>query len=315
MPDSPTPPFKSGFVAIVGKPNAGKSTLLNGLIGQKIAIVSDKPQTTRDRIAGVLSADNYQIVFIDTPGLLVPQDQFNEALMLRAAEALDDADVIYHIIDATDREPMNDRLRDALNRRGKAALFLLVNKMDRIKRSKPAGTPLPDIAAISALGDTRYDETFYISALRRNGLEPLIRKTVERLPEGPQYYDPEQLSDRDMRFFAAEIVREKVFRCTGDEIPYAVFAELETYEEREELDFIRVAIHVERDSQKGILIGQGGQRLKKIGQDARHDIERITGRPAYLELWVKVTPNWRKNERDLKEFGFARKTKSKRHRP
>ncbi len=287
--------FRSGFVAILGKPNAGKSTLMNALVGGKVAIVSDKPQTTRDRIAGILSHADYQIVFLDTPGVIVPHDRFNEALMGRAADALDSVDVLYHLVDAADREPPNERLAELLGRARGCARFLVVNKTDAAgENALPPGV---DPAA--------YDRTVRISALRETGLDELLAATLDRMKPGPLYYDPEQISDRDERFLAAEIVRERVFHNLGKEIPYAVFTETDAFEERPNgKDLIRVVIHVERESQKGIVIGERGAMLKRIGQEARAAIEELTGRPAYLELWVKVRKNWRRKEFDLDHFGF-----------
>ncbi|MBX7244925.1 MAG: GTPase Era [Candidatus Sumerlaeaceae bacterium] len=295
--DQPTAaPFRSGYVAILGKPNAGKSTLMNAIVGEKIAIVSDKPQTTRDRIAGIFTTTEFQIVFLDTPGIIVPQDRLNESLMARAAEALEGIDVLYHLADATDREPPNERLLELLRRAKPRARFLVINKIDRARGDRE---PIPP-----GIDPTRYDEVFFVSALKRQGLDKLIERTTALLQPGPMYYDPEQLSDRDERFLAAEIVREKVFRHTGAEIPYAVYTEVAAFEERPGKDFISVAIYVERDSQKGIIIGDGGRTLKTIGSEARRGIEKLTGRPAYLELRVKLRKNWRKKENELANFGF-----------
>lgn len=294
------PDFRSGYVAIIGKPNAGKSTLLNALVGEKIAIVSDKPQTTRDRIAGVLTTTGFQVVFLDTPGIIEPQDRFNEVLVGRVTEALEGVDVLYHLVDVTDRDPLIPKIAATLAAVKKTTKFLVLNKTD--KRENVAKTEIlpPGVERQS------YDEIFYVSALKKRGLDRLIDRTVARLSPGPMYYDPEQLSDRDMRFIAAETVREKVFRSFGEEIPYSVFTEVETYEEKPERDHIRVVIYIERDSQKGILIGEGGRMLKKIGKDARLELEKILGKPVYLELWVKLRKNWRKNEADLNNFGFKK---------
>jgi GTP-binding protein Era len=299
------PEFRSGYVAILGKPNAGKSTLMNALVGGKIAIVSDKPQTTRDRIAGILTRDEFQIVFIDTPGVIDPRDRFNEALMARAAEALEGVDVLYHIVDAADSDPVNDRLSGLLRRVRSRARFLLVNKIDRLGRE---GEP---VVLRSGVDPQAYDEVFFISALRQKGLDELVSRTAARLQPGPMYYDPGQMSDRDERFLAAEIVREKVFRHTGAEVPYAVFTETDAFEERAGRDFISITIYVERDSQKGIIIGHKGAMLKTIGTEARGAIERLTGRPAFLELRVKVRKDWRKKEFDLANFGFKQSRRGK----
>lgn len=305
-------PFRSGYVAIIGKPNAGKSTLLNALIGQKIAITSDKPQTTRDKIAGIYTTDEFQIVFLDTPGVIVPEDRFNETLIQRAAEALQGSDVIYHLLDSTDRDAMNERLEGILKRvPRKIKRFLVVNKVDkRFPVDRDGKLNLPE-----TINTESYDEIFMVSALKKQGLDHLVKSTVKELKPGPQFYDPEQVSDRDMRFFASEIVREKVFRRTGAEIPYAVYTEVDEYTEREDKDYIRINILCERDSQKGILIGEGGRVLKDIGQDARRAIEAMTDRPCYLELRVKVRKDWRRKEYDLNNFGFKlAKKKRVRHK-
>ncbi len=294
---APAPSFRSGFVVILGKPNAGKSTLLNALVGERLAIVSEKPQTTRDRICGILTTESYQIVFLDTPGVIVPRDRFNEALVERVDEAIADADILYHLVDATDEEPPNERLVEALEQANVHTRFLVVNKIDKLPPADRTRIP-PHI------DPSRYDRGFFISALLKEGLDELLQATVERLREGPLYYDPEQITDRDERFFAAEAVREKIFHYLGEEVPYSVFTYVEEFQEHPDRDYIRVVIYVERESQKPIVIGKGGEMLKRIGTEARKDIEALTGRPAYLELWVKVRKNWRKNEFDLRNFGF-----------
>lgn len=310
-PEPSLPPeseFRSGFVAILGKPNAGKSTLMNAIVGEKVAITSDKPQTTRDRIAGIFTTDRFQMVFLDTPGVLIPQDRFNEALVYRAADALQGVDVVYHLIDAADREPPNERVTQLLKRLPKSTTrFLVINKIDKhFPRTVGGGAYIPP-----GVSSEDYDQIFMISALKKQALDILIEATFKHLQPGPFYYDPEQISDKDMRFLAAEIVREKVFRRTGAEIPYSVYCETEEFSERPGKDYIRVVIYTERDSQKGILIGQSGRVLKDIGQDARRAIERLTGKPCFLELWVKVRKDWRKKDFDLNNFGFKLpKTKS-----
>lgn len=300
-PPAPETEFRSGFVAILGKPNAGKSTLMNAIVGEKVAIVSDKPQTTRDRIAGIFSTDRFQMVFLDTPGVLIPQDRFNEALVMRAADALQGVDVVYHLVDAADREPPNERVVQLLQRLPKSTVkFLVINKIDKhFPKAVGGGAYIPP-----GLESKDYDQIFMVSALKKQALDLLIEATYDSLKPGPMYYDPEQISDKDMRFLAAEIVREKVFRRTGAEIPYSVYTETEEYNERPGKDYIRVMIYTERDSQKGILIGEGGRVLKDIGQDARRAIERLTGKPCFLELWVKVRKDWRRKEFDLSNFGF-----------
>lgn len=299
---APADNFKSGFIAILGKPNAGKSTLMNAIVGEKVAITSDKPQTTRDRIAGIFTTAEFQMVFLDTPGVLNPEDRFNEALVYRAADAMQGVDVIYHLVDAGDREPPNERLLQVLRKVPRSVKrFLVINKIDKSFRGS-SQTTKPFAPPGIEVGD--YDELFMISALKKQGLDTLINHTLNHLKTGPLYYDAEQVSDKDLRFLVAEIVREKVFRRTGAEIPYSVYTETEEFNERPGKDFIRVVIYTERDSQKGILIGESGRVLKDIGQDARRAIEQLTGKPCFLELWVKVRKDWRKKEFDLNNFGF-----------
>jgi GTP-binding protein Era len=295
--------FRSGFVAIIGKPNVGKSTLMNRLVGEKIAIVSEKPQTTRHRLLGILSCDTHQIVFVDTPGIIKPRDAFNECLVENARRSLDDVDLIYVLLDATDPEPLPQEVIRALNL-STAPKFLLLNKIDLLPES-------PGTASLSPKIDMApYAEFIPISALTGYNLETLLEKTIARLPKGHAYYDPEQLSDRDERFLVAEMVREKVFSLTGQEIPYAVATQVDEFKEREEGKyFIRVIIYVEKESQKGIIIGAGGQLLKRIGKEARRDIEVLVRHPVFLELWVKVRKNWRKKASDLRQFGFWMKKK------
>ena len=296
--------FKSGFVAILGKPNAGKSTLMNALVGLKVSIVSAKPQTTRDRVSGILSTDDYQIVFVDMPGVIVPDDKLNETLIARVEESLEDVDILYHLVDATDKHPTNPKMEELLKRTRARRKFMVINKID-LNRDAWAQGNVPE----------GYHELLRVSALNKTGLDTLITKTVENLLPGPVFYDPEQLTDRDERFIAGEVVREKVFENLSDELPYAIHTETEMFEERPGKDFIRVVIYVERDSQKGIVIGHKGEMLKKIGADARKEIEEVTERPCFLELWVKVRPNWRKSEFDLQNFGYrknlSRKKKKK----
>lgn len=294
-----TKEFRSGFITILGRPNAGKSTLLNALVGQKIAIVSNKPQTTRDRIAGILTTDTYQMILVDTPGVIEPTDRFNETLMYRVGQALEHIDVIYHLVDATQLSSTEEAAVAQLVKSVRCrARFLLLNKVDQLSGQQDELVGQPDAQA--------YDKVLRISALKGLGLPDLLERTAARLPTGPAYYGADQMTDRDERFLSTEIVREKVFHHLGAEIPYSVYTDIEAFEERENKDYIRITIYVERDSQKGIVIGAGGSMLKKIGQEARHDIEEITGRPAYLELWVKVRKNWRKSESDLSNFGFKK---------
>ncbi|MCX8035668.1 MAG: GTPase Era [Candidatus Sumerlaeia bacterium] len=290
--------FRAGFVAIAGKPNVGKSTLMNALIGAKVSAVSRRPQTTREQIKGILTRDNGQIVFVDMPGLIQPRDRFNECLMEQAVEALRDVDLLYHLVEADDPAPLSPEVAESLAR-VKCPRFLVVNKIDRLDRNAPRETPaLSQIVA-------HYDETFWISALTGQGLPQLLERTMARLPVHPPYYEGDELTDRDARFLAAEIVREKLFELTGQEVPYSIATECEEFKERaEQKHYIRVRIYVERESQKKLVIGADGRVLKKVGELARKDIEALLGHPVYLELWVKVLKNWRKNEADLRRLGY-----------
>jgi len=294
-------PFKSGYVALVGCPNVGKSTLLNALLGQKVAIVSAKPQTTRQRLGGILTTDSYQIVFEDTPGILEPRDRFNELLVEEAREVVQDTDLIYHLIDASERDSISEEEIEflALSRKPK---LLLLNKIDRLKGNFDVKNHKPP------LDTAPYAGVIPISGLKRRGLDALLDATIRLLPQGPKYFDAEQLCDRDQRYLVAELVREKVFNLTGQEVPYGVALEVEEFKEKEVGKFyIRIVIYVERDSQKGILIGKGGALLKRIGQLARPEIEELIAAPVYLDLWVKVRKNWRKSETELRRLGFIKK--------
>ncbi|MFH0794369.1 MAG: GTPase Era [bacterium] len=298
-------PFKSGYVALVGCPNVGKSTLLNALLGQKVAIVSAKPQTTRQRLGGILTTDSYQIIFEDTPGILEPRDRFNEILVEEARDVIRETDLIYHLIDASDRDPVPHEQIEflALSRKPK---LLLLNKIDRLDWAFDFNSYTPP------LDTTPYAEVLPISGLKGYGLDALLNATINLLHEGPKYFDEDQLCDRDQRYLVAELVREKVFNLTGQEIPYGVFLEVEEFKEKEVGKYyIRIVIYVERDSQKGILIGKGGALLKRIGQLARPEIETLIGAPVYLDLWVKVRKNWRKSEAELRRLGFIKKKGSR----
>lgn len=292
------PEFRSGFVAIVGKPNAGKSTLLNRLVGGKIAIVSPKPQTTRDAILGIVSDEHFQIVLVDTPGLIEPKNLLNRCLIDSTSLAVKKVDLIYHITDITDQRGETPVIRKILHAL-RAPKILVANKIDRLSK------PFDNSKYRPGEKDIDYVDVIGVSALRGDHISYLIEKTVSLLPEGPVYFDPEQMSDRNLRFLSAEIVREKTFELLGQELPYSLAVQVEEFKERtEEKDYIRAVIYVERESQKGMVIGVGGRMLKKIGSLARPDIEDLVGKPVYLELWVKVRKNWTKKETELRFFGY-----------
>ncbi len=290
---------KSGTVALIGRPNAGKSTLLNKLVGEKIAIVSDKPQTTRTRISGVLTRDEGQIVFLDTPGIHKPGYKLNRRMMAIVTDALSTVDLIMLMIDATARMGAGDRFVLDMLKRVPARAFLVPNKVDAL-RDKSALLPL--IAAYGA--EREFAEIIPISALTGDGAELLIEKAFEYLPEGQPIYPEDELTDQPERAIVAELVREKILQTTGDEIPYVTAVVTEKWEEAEGVTQINCLIYVERTSHRAIVIGRGGARLKEIGIAARRDIEKLLGRHVYLELFVKVREHWRDDERTLNELGI-----------
>jgi len=287
----------SGFVCIVGRPNAGKSTLLNALAGEKLAIVSPKPQTTRTRVLGVIHLPKgkrrpgAQVVLIDTPGVHRPDSSLGRKMMGDVREALDGCDLVLTIVDAAKKtEPADQFLLD-LVKRTKTPAFLLLNKIDVLRTEKRQLLPL--IEQYARLHDFR--EIIPISARRREGLELLLEKLIATLPQGPRYFPDDQITDQPVRFMAAELIREQVLLATREEVPHSTTVLVEQFQEGTRLTRIAAAICCERDSQKGILIGQQGQMLKKIGTAARSEIERMLGMKVFLELFVKVKPNWRES--------------------
>ncbi len=282
-------PFRSGFVAIVGRPNAGKSTLVNTLVGRKVAIVSPRPQTTRNRIQAILNRDDAQIVLIDTPGIHKAENVLGHQMMAEAARALQGIDLLSLIVDATSKFGAGDRFSLQWIKRFTGPVFLLLNKVDRV--SKPLLLPLIDRYR------QRFDfaEIFPISALRGEGCSDLVNAWVARLPEAPPYFPPDQFTDQPERFLVAELVREQAIHATRQEVPHAVAVLIDRFEEKTDLIKIRATIYIERQGQKGILIGKGGETIKKIGTLARREIESILGAHVFLELFVKVQPNWRQN--------------------
>ncbi|HSM87298.1 MAG TPA: GTPase Era [Candidatus Limnocylindrales bacterium] len=307
--------FRSGFVSIVGRPNAGKSTLLNALVGEKIAIVTEKPQTTRTRIQGMVNLKAQrgrpagQIVFVDTPGVHKPDSRLNRKMMQEIHAALESRDIVLLIVDATERfGPGDQHVLDLIRKSGGTA-FLLLNKIDKLQKDKL----LPIIDSYSKLHE--FQEIIPISAAKRQGLDILMDKIVRALPEGPRYFPEDQLTDQPERFIAAEIIREKVLLKTGKEIPYATAVVVERFEESEKLDRIAAAIYCERDGQKAILIGKGGQKLKDIGTAARLELEGLLGKKVFLELFVKVKPGWRESAAFVDELDWRRQLEALAERP
>jgi GTP-binding protein Era len=290
---------KSGVVALIGRPNAGKSTLLNKLVGEKIAIVSDKPQTTRTRISGVLTRPEGQIVFLDTPGIHKPGYKLNRRMMSIVTDALSTVDLILLMVDATEHMGSGDRFVLDMLKRVETRAILVLNKTDRMKDKTGL---LPLIAAYTA--EREFAEVIPLSARTGDGVELLVGKVYENLSEGPLLYPEDEMTDQPERVLAAELVREKILQATGDEIPYVTAVVTERWEQSGDTTHIDCLIYVERASHRAIIIGRGGERLKNIGTAARLDIERLLGRRVFLSLFVKVREHWRDDERLLDELGI-----------
>lgn len=291
--------FKSGFISIIGRPNVGKSTFLNRVIGQKIAIMSDKPQTTRNKVQGVLTTDDAQMIFIDTPGIHKPKHKLGEFMLKVSKNALREVEVIMFMINAEQKLGPGDEYVMEMLKGTKTPVFLVVNKIDAIH-------PDEVLAKIEEYR-TAFDfaEIIPISALQGNNVDRLLETIKKYLPEGPQYYPADQVTDHPERFIIAEMIREKVLHLTRDEVPHSIAVEIEKIR-RDENEKVRVtaSIIVERDSQKGIIIGKRGAMLKDIGIRARKDIESLLGSKVYLELWVKVQKDWRDRSSQLRDFGY-----------
>jgi GTP-binding protein Era len=283
---------RAGIVTVAGKPNAGKSTLLNRLVGQKLAIVSPKPQSTRDRVVGIRSEGDTQMVILDTPGLLNPTYALQRSMRATALNALKDADVIIHVADITEGPPEALHLAAGLSAPPAAPVIVALNKVDQLSSAERA-----TLAA-------RYPDAQPISATNGDGIATLIERAASHLPESPFLYPADEISTQHLRFFVAELVRETALEQLSDEIPYSIACEIEEYREDKSPVYIRAVLHVERDSQKRILIGAKGARIRSIGQTARAKIEKLVEQPVYLDLWVKVLANWRKNANALARFGY-----------
>ncbi len=295
---SETPSFKSGFVAIVGRPNAGKSTLVNALVESKVSIVTPVPQTTRNRILGILHRPDAQVIFMDTPGVHKPLSRLNEQMMNFVRQALADRDLAVLIVDASEKYGKGDEFVINLLNEYSPRAILALNKVDRVH--KPDLLPLMD--RYSKLYG--FEEIFPISALRGEGLESLLAAIVARLPEGPQYFPADEYTDQPERFLAAEIIREKVIRHTKHEMPYVTAVLIDAFEEGTTITRLHATIVVEKDSQKPIVIGAGGARLKDIGSEAREELEKLFPPKVYLELFVKVAPHWRNNSAVIAELDY-----------
>lgn len=288
---------KAGFVNIIGNPNVGKSTLMNRLVGERLSIITSKAQTTRHRILGIVNDPAYQVVFSDTPGVLVPHYKLHENMMQFVNTALQDADVILFVTDIFETTINHPDVLARLQKTSKPVL-VLVNKVDLGDQAKA------EEKALYWHEQLPKAEILPISALEGFNLEPIWKRVVELIPENPPYYDKDELTDRPMRFFVSEMIREKIFQNYSKEIPYSTQVEVEEYIESPKIDRIRAIIYVERATQKGILIGHKGSKLKRVGIESRKEIEKFLGKQIHLELFVKVDENWRQSDKKLKQYGY-----------
>jgi GTPase len=289
--------MKSGFVNIFGKPNAGKSTLLNALMGEKMAIVSHKVQTTRHRIKAILTSEEYQIIFSDTPGIIDPKYKLHEKMMAAVRGSLEDADVALLIADATELPDESHEI--FLKLKLKAPVIVVLNKTDHVKDE----IKLAELKAFFE-AQTYCKEVVEISALKKKGIEVLLQRILFYLPEGHPFYEGDDISDMPVKFFVGELIREKIFQLYHEELPYHTTVLVQEYKEKSTLIKIRAEIIVQRDTQKGIILGEAGSMIKKLGTAARLDIEEFIGSKVFLELFVKVRPKWRDSELFLREYGY-----------
>lgn len=288
---------KSGFVNIIGNPNVGKSTLMNALVGEKLSIITSKAQTTRHRIMGIVNGDDFQIVYSDTPGILKPAYKLQESMMNFVQGAVDDADVILYVTDTVEQSDRSESIIERINRSG-IPTIVVINKIDL--------TTPEQLDILAAQWQERLPEAVVIpvSAKEKVGMAGVLDAILERLPEGEPFYPKDTLTDKTLRFFASEIIREKILLNYDKEIPYCCEIEIDTYKEEPTIDRISATIYVARQSQKGIVIGHKGEKLKRVGQKAREDMERFLGKKVFLQLFVKVQDDWRNNERQLRRFGY-----------
>jgi GTP-binding protein Era len=291
--------FKSGFVAVVGRPNVGKSTLVNSLIGQKIAIMSDKPQTTRNKILCILNLPDAQMLFLDTPGIHKPRHKLGEYMVQTAENTLREVDAVLFVVDATEEPGAGEEYILERLAAVKTPVILVINKIDKLPRPQV----LPIIQRYAAKRD--FTALVPVSALNKTNLDDLVAEIKKHLPEGPKYYPDDMITDQPERLLIAELIREKVLQLTREEIPHSIAVDIEEVATRDNGDlYVRAVIYVERDSQKGIVIGAGGAVLKEAGRLARADVENLLGSKAYLDLWVKVKKDWRNRPGVLKSLGY-----------
>jgi len=292
-------PFKSGFVNIIGNPNVGKSTFLNAMLDYDLAITTPKAQTTRHRILGIDTGEDYQIIYSDTPGIIKPAYELQQYMMQSVKEAVDDADILLLMVTPDETEIKDEKFLEEI-KKAQVPVFVLINKIDTTDQ---AGL---EKAVESWQQKLPNAKIFPISALHRFGLDEVKKQIIENLPENPPYFDGDQITDRPERFLVSEKIREKILKYYKKEIPYSVEVVTEEFKETDDQIRIRATIYVERDSQKGIIIGKGGSALKRMGMEARKDLEELFGKKIYLELYVKVRKNWRKDDTWLKNFGYKK---------
>ena len=288
---------KAGFVNIIGNPNVGKSTLMNALVGEKLSIITSKAQTTRHRIMGIVNGEDFQIVYSDTPGILKPAYKLQESMMNFVQGAVDDADVILYVTDTVEQSDRSESIIEKINRSG-IPTIVVINKIDL--------TTPQQLEILAAQWQERIPEAVIIpvSAKEKVGMTGVLGAILERLPEGEPFYPKDTLTDKTLRFFASEIIREKILLNYEKEIPYCCEIEIDSYKEEPNIDRISATIYVARQSQKGIVIGHKGERLKRVGQKAREDMEQFLGKKVFLQLFVKVQDDWRNSERQLRRFGY-----------
>jgi len=294
--------FKSGFVSIIGRPNVGKSTLLNRIVGQKVAIMSDVPQTTRNKIQGVVTSDDSQIVFIDTPGIHKPQTRLNDFMLKSAYSTFNEVDLVLFMVNATEKRGAGDNFILEKLKNLRTPKFLIINKIDQIKPEEVLKI------IMDYTSDNEFNEVIPISATQGNNVDEMMRTIKKYMPEGPQFYPDDQVTDHPEYFVVAEFIREKILQLTKEEVPHSVAVVVESMLRNED-DKVHVhaTIIVDRASQKGIIIGKGGKMLKEIGVRSRRDIEAMLGDKIYLELWVKVQKDWRDKQSYLQDYGYRQK--------
>lgn len=295
--------FKSGFVSLIGRPNVGKSTLMNCLIGEKIAIISNKPQTTRNKIQSILTKDDFQVVFIDTPGIHKPKSKLGDYMVKSAETTLNEVDIVLYLIEPFEKIKDSDMAILERLKNVKTPVFLIINKIDT--------TPAEELLKVIDVYKDIYDfaEIIPISALKAKNTEDLLKAIKKYLPQGPQYFPADMITDQPERQIAAEIIREKALYLLQEEIPHGIAVEITSMKQRKDKDMtdIEATIYCERDSHKGIIIGKQGSMLKKIGTNARKDIQRLLGSPVNLQIWIKVKKDWRDSDFLLKNFGYDSK--------